>query len=242
MCITVPLLTEHETVCLLYSKLARDSNCTEADAAILVKTLDCLPLAITQAAAFISENYCTIGDYLEMLQASDSDQIELLSKDLYDPRRDTDAPSSVVRTWKLSYDQVRTQTPRAAEMLALMAVLDRQGIPKSLLRRDDEQSIEFITSIGVLLSFSLIEAEKGGNVFVMHRLVQLCTQSWLDMANKAETYQTEAMEIISRKFPNGEHQNWDECKLLLPHARKVQSYRHTSKNDQLNSSNLCYNM
>ena len=171
-CITVPLLAEHEAVRLLHSKLSEDSNCTEA-AAILVKTLDCLPLAITQAAAFISENHCTLGDYLEMLQASDADQIELLSKDLYDPRRDTDALSSVVRTWKLSYDQVRTQKPRAAEMLALMAVLDRQGIPKSLLRRDCERSIEFITSIGVLLSFSLIEAEKGGDVFVMHRLVQL---------------------------------------------------------------------
>src|SRR5436305_3088025 len=241
-CITVPLLAEHEAVRLLYSKLSGYSNCTEADAAILVKTLDRLPLAITQAAAFISENYCTIRDYLEMLQSGDSDQIELLSKDLYDPRRDMDAPSSVVRTWKLSYDQIRTQKPRAAEMLALMAVLDRQGIPKSLLRRDDELSIEFITSIGVLLSFSLIEAEKGGDVFVMHRLVQLCMQSWLDMANKAETYRTEAMEIISRKFPTGEHGNWDACKLLLPHARKVQGYRYTSKDDQLNFSNLCHNM
>ena len=156
---------------LLYSKLSGYSNCTEADAAILLKTLDCLPLAITQAAAFISENYCTIGDYLEMLQSSDSDQIELLSEDLYDPRRDADARSSVVRTWKLSYDLVRTRKPQAAEILALMAVLDRQGIPKSLLHRDDERSIEFITAIGMLQSFSLIEAEKGGDVFIMHRLV-----------------------------------------------------------------------
>src|SRR5947207_12526809 len=60
-CITVPLLAEHEAVCLLHSKLSRDSNCTDADIMILVKTLDCLLLAITQAAAFISKNYCTIG-------------------------------------------------------------------------------------------------------------------------------------------------------------------------------------
>src|SRR5256884_123625 len=48
--------------------------------------------------------------------------------------------------------------------------------------------------------------------------------------------------MLSRKFPNGEHQNWYACKLLLPHARKVQGYRYTSKDDQLNFSNLCYNM
>ena len=183
----------------------------DANALILVKTLDCLPLAITQAAAFISENYCTIGDYLGMLQTSDSDQIELLSEDIYDPRRDTDAPSSVVRTWKLSYDLVRARKPRAAEILALMAVLDRQGIPKSLLLRDSERSIEFTTSIGMLRSFSLIEAEKGGDVFVMHRLVQLCMQAWLDMENMSETYRAEAVEMLSRKFPNGELQNWDAC-------------------------------
>src|SRR5436305_14041108 len=29
--------------------------------------------------------------------------------------------------------------------------------------------------------------------------------------------------------------------LLLPHARKVQGYRYTSKDDQLNFSNLCHN-
>src|SRR5947207_13768710 len=48
--------------------------------------------------------------------------------------------------------------------------------------------------------------------------------------------------MLSRKFPNGEHRNWDACKLLLPHARKVQGYRYTSKDDQLNFSNLCHNM
>src|SRR4051812_1555987 len=45
---------------------------------------------------------------------------------------------------------------------------------------------------------SLIEAEKGGDVFEMHRLVQLCMQSWLAMESKAETYQAEAVEILSR--------------------------------------------
>ena len=98
-CITVPLLGEYEAVRLLQSKLSECSNCTEADTASLVKALDCLPLAITQAAAFISENYCTLRDYLKMLQASESEQIELLSEDLFDPRRPMNAPSSVVQTW-----------------------------------------------------------------------------------------------------------------------------------------------
>ena len=137
-CITVPLLGEYEAVRLLQSKLYECSNCTEADAASLVKALDCLPLAITQAAAFISENHCTLRNYLKMLQASEPEQMELLTEDLFDPRRPTNAPSSVVQTWKLSYDLVRTWKLRAAEILAMMAVLDRHGVPKSLLQRDGD--------------------------------------------------------------------------------------------------------
>src|SRR5947209_16400319 len=67
-------------------------------------------------------------------------------------------------------------------------------------------------------------------------------QSWIEMESKAETYQAKAVEILSRKFPNGEHQNWNACELLLPHARKIQGYRYTSRDDQLRFSNLCYNM
>jgi hypothetical protein len=113
-----------------------------------------VPLAITKAAAFISENHCTVADYLEALQASDSDEIELLNEDLPDPRRDLDAPS-FVRTWKLSFDLLSTEAQ--AEMLSLAAVLDRQGIPKSLLRKDSDRTIDFTAALGTLQSFFLIK-------------------------------------------------------------------------------------
>ena len=151
-CIMVPLPQEKDAKILLRSKLSEAFNWVDADALSLVKTLDCLPLAITQAAAFVNENYCTLQDYIEMLQASESDQIELLNEDLYDPRRDMDAPNSVVQTWKLSFNLVRKRRPRAAEILGLMAVLDRQGIPVSLLRGDGERSIDFTPAMGILRS------------------------------------------------------------------------------------------
>ena len=241
-CIMVPLPQEKDAKILLRSKLSEAFDWVDADALSLVKTLDCLPLAITQAAAFVNENYCTLQDYIEMLQASESDQIELLNEDLYDPRRDMDAPNSVIQTWKLSFDLVRKRKPRAAEILGLMAVLDRQGIPVSLLRRDGERSIEFTPAMGILRSFSLIEAEKGGEVFAMHRLVQLCTYSWLQKENRIGCYQSDAVELLSREFPDGEPHNWKTCELLLPHARKVIGYRYTTRDDQLFYADLCHNM
>jgi hypothetical protein len=207
----------------------------------LVETLAYLLLAITQAAAFISENHSTVADYLEALQASDSDEIELLNKDLPDPRRDLDAPSSVIRTWKLSFDLVRKRKPRVVEMLSLAAVLDRQGIPKSLLCRDSDCIIDFTTALGTLQSLSLINVEKGGETFVMHQLVQLCMQSWLEIENVRQLYENKAVEILSRIFPTSEHENWKMCELLLPHVRRVLGYTYTSEDGQLCYASLCQN-
>jgi len=241
-CIMVPLPAEKDAKILLRSKLSEAFDWVDADALSLVKALECLPLAITQAAAFVNENYCTLQDYIEMLRASESDQIELLNEDLYDPRRDMDAPNSVVQTWKLSFDLVRKRKPRAAEILGLMAVLDRQGIPVSLLRRDGERSIDFTPAMGILRSFSLIEAEKGGEIFAMHRLVQLCTYSWLQKENRIGSCQSDAVKLLSREFPNGEPHNWKTCELLLPHARKVIGYNYITRDDQLFCADLCHNI
>lgn len=148
--ITISQLAVREAEHLLRSKLRQDAGWSEPDEAELLETLGHLPLAITQASAFINENGITVAKYNEILQASDLELTDLLSEDIGDPRRDLDAPSSVIRTWKLSSDQIRRQKPRAAQMLSLMAVLDRQGIPKKVLYREDKRSTEFITALGTL--------------------------------------------------------------------------------------------
>ena len=183
---------------MLRSKLPED-GWSEADSSKLLNDLEYLPLAITQATAFISENGITLTEYLEALRTDDSDMKDLLSEDLEDPRRDWETKNSVIRTWKLSFDQITKQKPRAAEILSLMAVLDRRGIPKTLLRRSDERGIEFTTALGTLQAFSLITSEKGGAILEMHRLVQLSTQKWLELQGGITRWQEEALRILSEK-------------------------------------------
>ncbi|KAH0565984.1 hypothetical protein GP486_000611, partial [Trichoglossum hirsutum] len=231
-----------EAECLLRSKLPSDHEWGEVETGELLSMLGCLPLAITQAAAFISENRITLAEYAETLQAGDADMTDLLNEDLHDPRRDRDTQSSVVRTWKLSFDQIRKQKPRAAQILSLMAILDRHGVPKSLLRRKDEKRIEFTTALGTLQAFSLIAAEKGGETFVMHRLVQLSTRNWLDSQKTRETHQEEAVKLLSDNFPSGVHGNRKICETLYPHARVLLEYRLTSKSSLLHSATLLYNV
>lgn len=158
--IVVLPMARPESEALLRSKVAEERSCDKNKAGELVEVLEYLPLAITQAAAYISENDIPIREYLDAFHANDSEIQDLLNEDLPDHRRDFDSQSSVIRTWKVSFDQIRKQKPRAAEILSLMAMLDRQGSPKMLLRRDGESEAAFTTAIGALKAFSLVTTEK----------------------------------------------------------------------------------
>jgi hypothetical protein len=54
----------------------------------LVQQLDCMPLAITQAAAYINQRAprMTVSRYREILEHDDDERTKLLQKDIRDPR------------------------------------------------------------------------------------------------------------------------------------------------------------
>ncbi|KAI9779071.1 MAG: hypothetical protein M1839_007737 [Geoglossum umbratile] len=211
---------------LLRRKVPENGKLDKAESIELLEALSYLPLAITQAAAFINENDTTITEYLEMLRGGNSDTEDILKEDLLDPSRDPELSNSVFQTWKLSFDQIRKQKPRAAEILSLMAVLDRQAISDSLLRNGNERKIEFVTAIGMLKAFSLITEEKKSAIFGMHRLVQFSIQMWLGLRGELVMWQEKALEIVSNCCPpNGKYENWATWKAISPHVRPVAFHR-----------------
>ena len=224
---------------LLRSRMS-ENDWNDADATKLIEELANLPLAITQAAAFISENDLTISEYLELLATGDADLKDLLSVDLEDPRRDLDTENSVMRTWKLSFDQISKGKPRAAQILSLMAVLDYHGAPRTLLRKDEDTEIEFRTALGALQAFSLITAEKGKDAACkMHPLVALSTQKWLEVQGMLLHWQVEALKVLSEHFPERpSYEYWSLLEALTPHALLVFSFTYSTTMDQLQCAKL----
>lgn len=232
---------------LLQSKLpeskAENKNLIDEDAEVLLRELECLPLAITQAAAFISENSISVAEYVRMLQHDDSELATLLDRGIPDLRRDSEASNSVLQTWKLSFDQIQKQQPRAAEMLSLMALFDRESIPRFLLQRDEEKESEFVIASGILQAFSLISVAGEEGNFSLHRLVQLFTTAWLEIRDESKSFQEQALQILSSKYPRGEYENWKTCKLLAPHAQVILSYQPSmSKSSSLHRATLLYDL
>lgn len=73
----------------------------------------------------MAENNISLFDYLDVLKAhEDLELVRFLNEDSGDVRRDSESSNSVMKTWKISFDQIRRQKRRAADVLSLMALLD----------------------------------------------------------------------------------------------------------------------
>lgn len=80
---------------LLRSQLDQADSLNFEDSRALIDALGYIPLAITQAAAFIEQNNSTIAEYMEILNAKDSDLQDLLQEEAGDLRRDSESQNSV---------------------------------------------------------------------------------------------------------------------------------------------------
>ena len=226
---------------LLRNKLPKNNEWDEAASMELLETLNFLPLAITQAAAYISEEEVSLAHYLGLLRPGDLDANDLLEQDYYDPGRDPEIQNSIFLTWQISFDQITKQKPRAAEILSLMAVLDRQAISDTLLRQEGERKVDFDTGIGTLKAFSLVSEEENGAVFTIHRLVQLSTRNWLELQHVLVEWQEKALTAVFANCPlNEDYENWVTWETISPHVQVVLEYVFGTENCQLQRANILH--
>ncbi|KFA46642.1 hypothetical protein S40293_08203 [Stachybotrys chartarum IBT 40293] len=134
--IEVGPMTETEAVVLLKKKLGSAPHWDSVVAEDLVQALDLVPLAISQAAAYIQAMWprSSLEKYLDAFRESERKRMRLLEHDAGDLRRDGGASNSIFTTWRISFDYIRSKRPSAADLLALMSFFDRQGIPEWVLK------------------------------------------------------------------------------------------------------------
>ncbi|KAF2180317.1 hypothetical protein K469DRAFT_715560 [Zopfia rhizophila CBS 207.26] len=238
--IWVEPMAEEDALALLKTRVSIGEYC-EGDARALVQALEGIPLAVTHAAAYIGvrEPRITVSAYLELFRESEENQAYLLNiQEARDLRRDGSVPDAVITTWQISFEQIRATNSAAADLLSLMAMFDRQGIPEHLLY-NGKSRLQFEDAVAPLTSFSLVRMQTrkqvrqqlGEQSFEMHSLVQLSTKKWLELHQRVDKWQKVSLRIMATAFPNGQYGTWAACQQLLPHARKVLSY--PSDNEQV---------
>jgi tetratricopeptide (TPR) repeat protein len=132
--VSVEPMDEAQALALFEKKLKAQGD--DSDVAKLAAALEYMPLAIVQAAAYISKRarLFSVAKYLEDLRKSESRQLRLLTHDEGQLRRDWEARSAIALTWLISFEYIEQTQPGAADLLSLMSFFDRQGIPEALLR------------------------------------------------------------------------------------------------------------
>ncbi|KAI0103841.1 P-loop containing nucleoside triphosphate hydrolase protein [Nemania sp. FL0031] len=131
---------------LLASKLRLQYD--RDDGMKLVEALECMPLAISQAAAYIQNRAprISVKKYLNEFKKNERKKSSLLNHDAGDLRRDESASNSVIATWQISFDYIRVERRSATDLLSLLSFFDSQGILESLVRPLDKMESETNTN------------------------------------------------------------------------------------------------
>lgn len=225
----------------------------------LAAALENMPLAIAQAAAYINRlgARCSPSEYLSKLEKSEKMKTNLLRTERSNLHRDgQDAKNSILMTWQISFEHIRTVRQSAADLLALMSFFDNQVISEKLLvsdccygqgdlqlgnertsdnpERKNDRAVEDIEDdIATLRDFYLVSFSLENHTFQIHRLVQIAVHLWLEQKQEYETWQARSLHRLDWIFPDEIYEGWMDYHTILPHARKMLDANFTSRTDML---------
>jgi nucleoside phosphorylase/tetratricopeptide (TPR) repeat protein len=204
----------------------------EGETIALLEQLTFLPLAISQAAAYINSNGIKLSDYTSLLKEQESDIIELLSEDFGDDGRYQDVQNPVSTTWLVSFQQVQRLNPLAAEYLSFMACINPRDVPQSLLPEAPSKKRK-IDAIGLLKAFSFVSEQVGNRTLSLHRLVHLSTRNWLRREQQLGLQIQKTANHLNQIFPDNDYKNQMLWREYLPHALLLMGESHFQKEREL---------
>lgn len=227
--IHVGCLEPEESIALFKSRLAAKKDLVVEELILqdLAKELDHIPLAITQAAAFITRNNITLTKYLDALRSSDSVLARYLTPNLIDDRRAPGMPNSIFLTWRLSFEEIMKTDPSAGELLSVLSMLAVTHIPRYFISSNSTSDEVFSDmSFGTLESYCLLKQNTRRSIQV-HSLVAASVRAWLRHSNRFASSAERAALLMADIFPAWEIVRQEpnvfreKLSILSPHAIAV---------------------
>ncbi|MBL7500106.1 toll/interleukin-1 receptor domain-containing protein [Frankia sp. CNm7] len=209
--IELDVLDRAESVALLR---ARCRWLTDADADRLADLLGDLPLALEQAAGWLSTTGMKVDLYARLLTARTS-EILATGKPAY-------YPVPVAAAWTVALD--RLSDPVAHAVLRLLAVLAPRPVPVDLVVDADlgepTDPLAVLDAVDRVSRQGLVRVT--GEGLVMHRLVQAVLRERATPADLAEA-RGRARALLAAAAPGNptEPANWPTYALIYPHALSV---------------------
>jgi len=204
-----PRAAEH----LLAELIGPERPAPAGEPAALAEELGWLPLALTQAAAYITHTPgMTLARYRRLLREAPG-RLHAAAADGHDPGR------VIARTWELTRSRIAGLDPLAPRLLELLGCYAPDHLPVDVLYGlQDADELGIADALALLASYSMITL--GGDSVSVHRLVQTVTLARLTPVQRAAVHRT-AAELLASALPDSPDQigDWPVYARLLPHAR-----------------------
>ncbi|RBR16165.1 hypothetical protein FVER53590_13503 [Fusarium verticillioides] len=186
----------------------------------LLEKLAYLPLAITQASAYMKVNEISVNEYLHIFQNTNHDMVELLSYGFRDRTHYDSSQGAVATTWIVSFNQIRALHEDAATILSVTAYLEPKAIPRALLPPLGSDQ-KMTRAIGTLCGYSFLSKREGGETFDMHSLVHLAIQRWNEEEGLEAGTRQMTFAHIAKVFPYDDWEDRELWRQYMPHALRL---------------------
>jgi hypothetical protein len=187
---------------LMQKDLLQDNHVTN----VLLKRLAFLPLAISQAAAYINQNNISLARYMLLLGEQEASIIELLGKEFNNDGRYAEIQNPVATTWLVSFAQIHQVDQIASDYLSFMACISPRDIPELILPATTLLTRK-VEGLGLLKGYSFISAQVDDSMYSLYRLVHLTTRNWLRKRESLESWLEKAAGQLDKIFPDSDHED-----------------------------------
>jgi tetratricopeptide (TPR) repeat protein len=210
--------------------IAQDERSVDA----LLERLSGLPLALTQAAAYINQTAVSVAQYLEYY--------DRMGKDLMEQQQEYSlqehAQRNLLTTCKISYEQVKRQSEEASSLLRLWSFLYAGDLWYELVACTKELGAEtvvpewltvlardrlsFARALALLIKYSLVAAKTETASYAMHPLLHSWCRNLVKSEAERDLYRNLATEIVGRMAPSDSTKEyWVLQRRLLPHGQAI---------------------
>ncbi|EXU98176.1 tetratricopeptide repeat and NB-ARC domain protein [Metarhizium robertsii] len=217
--IDIEQMNQEEAANLFKKSLVQDQlPLDEALVTELLTYLTFLPLAITQAAAYLNVTMAPIQTYLGLLRGAEKDVTRLLGREFKDSTRYRGSRNAVGTTWLVTFDQIEKSDQAAVRLLSFISCIEPKSIPRSMLLNMEPEEMEW--AVGMLCSYSFLVRRGDSSMFDMHSLVHMATREWVKRQGRREQVVNDAICHLARIFPTNNRADHELRREYLPHVTR----------------------
>ena len=193
----------------------------------LSNQLECLPLALNLAGAYIAEIHCGLAGYQERLRATPFPSHASSASD-------EEQSSPLLNLVLLSGGKIAKAGSAAADLLSLCAFLAPDEIPESLLvaclsvlqkqtRKLATRVAKRNAALSALHTYALLERDSVAQSLTIAREIQAAWRSLLS-ASEERAWAEQVVRAIGSIFATVDMNDWEACQRLVPHAQMGATY------------------